>query len=115
MVPLKVEYVPRVAELPTCQKMLAGFALPMRTTLLPVPVVRELATWKIKTLFAFPWPSSVRTPAMPSEDVDLYRPGGRVCPLRSPATVTGATLRPAASIYAVLKSACAETAGPSAT
>jgi hypothetical protein len=51
--------------------MLAGFALPMRTTLLPVPVVSELAIWKIKTLFALPWPSSVRTPAMPSEDVDL--------------------------------------------
>jgi hypothetical protein len=32
MVPLKKEYVPRVAEPPTCQKMLAAFALPMSTT-----------------------------------------------------------------------------------
>jgi hypothetical protein len=32
MVPLKVEVVPRVAELPTCQKMLAAFAPLMRTT-----------------------------------------------------------------------------------
>jgi hypothetical protein len=113
MVPLKVEYVPRVAELPTCQKMLAAVTPPVRTTLLPVPVVSELATWKIKTLFAAPL--SVRVPVMPSEDVDLYKPGGRVCPLRSPATVTGATFRPAASLYAVVKSAWAETAGPSAT
>src|ERR1017187_4034058 len=38
MVPLKIEFVPRVAELPTCQKMLAAFAPPMRTTWLPLAV-----------------------------------------------------------------------------
>lgn len=32
MVPLKIEVVPRVAELPTCQRTLAGFAPLMRTT-----------------------------------------------------------------------------------
>jgi hypothetical protein len=32
MVPAKIEYVPRVAELPTCQKTLAAWAPPMRTT-----------------------------------------------------------------------------------
>jgi hypothetical protein len=32
MVPLNIEVVPRVAELPTCQKMLAAFAPLMRTT-----------------------------------------------------------------------------------
>jgi hypothetical protein len=113
MVPLKVEYVPRVAELPTCQKMLAAVTPPVRTTLLPVPVVSELATWKMKTLFAEPL--SVRVPVMPKEDVELYRPGVRVCPLRSPATPMGDTFRLAASIYAALKSAWAETAGPSST
>ena len=103
MVPLKMEYVPRVAELPTCQKMLAACALPMRTTRLPEAVVSALPIWKMKTEFALPPPSSVRTPVMPNEEVDLYRPAARVCPPRSPATIAG-TVRPAASLYAVVKS-----------
>ena len=116
MVPLKVEYVPRVAELPTCQKTLAAFAPLMRTTWLLVPVVSALAIWKIKTAFALPWPLSVRTPLVPkpSVDVDLYRPGARVRPSRLPDTIVG-TVRPAASLYAVVKSASAETAGPLST
>ena len=113
MVPLKVEYVPRVAELPTCQKMLAAVTPPVRTTLLPVPVVRELAIWKMKTLLDAPL--SMRVPVRPSGDVELYRPGVRVCPLRSPATAMGDTLRPAASLYAVVKSGWAAPAEPSAT
>src|ERR1051326_1967087 len=31
MFPLKIEFVPRVAELPTCQKILAALAPPART------------------------------------------------------------------------------------
>jgi len=30
MFPLKTEFVPRVAELPTCQKMLEAWAAPLR-------------------------------------------------------------------------------------
>lgn len=40
IVPLNAEPVPIVAELPICQKMLQDCAPPMRTTLLPVAVVR---------------------------------------------------------------------------
>ena len=50
----------------------------------------------------------VRSPDdIASEDWDLYRPGGRVCPPRFPATVIGAVDRPAASLYAMVKEACA--------
>src|ERR1017187_10325372 len=68
----------------------------------------------MNTLPELPWPSSVRTPVMPSEEVDLYRPGARVSPPRSPAVIAG-TVRPAASRYAAVRSLWAKAAGPSAT
>ena len=40
MVPLKTEVVPKVAELPTCQKMLDANAPPLRITFRPDVVVR---------------------------------------------------------------------------
>src|ERR1022692_3300379 len=94
-----------VAELPTCQKMFAEFAPPARITLRPDVVVRVEAIWKIQTAFALPPPSSVRSPDdIANDEVDLYRPGARVMPPIFPATVIGATVRPAASLYAVVKS-----------
>ena len=52
MVPLKIVLVPRVAELPTCQKTLEATAPPIRTTaLLPAAVVSVLPIWKMKTAF----------------------------------------------------------------
>ena len=71
MLPLKVELVPRVAELPTCQKMLCAWAPPARTTELLLKVVSDEAIWKIQTEFALPWPSRVRVPVIPNVDVDL--------------------------------------------
>jgi hypothetical protein len=47
MFPENEEVVPRVAELPICQKTLAGWALLTRTTLLLVAVVSALPIWKI--------------------------------------------------------------------
>jgi hypothetical protein len=47
MFPEKEDVVPRVAELPTCQKTLAGRAPLMRATLLPVAVVSALPIWKM--------------------------------------------------------------------
>src|ERR1041385_8859959 len=105
MVPLKTEVVPRVAELPTCQKIFEAFAPPLRITWRPDVVVSVEAIWKIQTAFAFPWASSVRSPEeISSVEVDLYRPGARVRPPRFPATVIAPTVRPAASLYAVVKS-----------
>jgi len=71
MLPLNVELVPSVAELPTCQKMLCDEALPASTIELLLMVVSEEATWKIQIAFAFPPPSSVSVPVIPSVDVDL--------------------------------------------
>src|SRR6185503_5170136 len=42
-----------------------------------------------------------------SVEVDLYRPGARVWPPRLPATVIAPTVRPAASLYAAVRSSCA--------
>ena len=47
MVPLKVEPVPRVAELPTCQKTLLAVAPPAKMTWLPDAVVSVDAIWKM--------------------------------------------------------------------
>ena len=49
MFPLNTEFVPKVAELPTCQKTLQASAPLTRTTWLPLPVVRVEAIWKMNT------------------------------------------------------------------
>jgi hypothetical protein len=54
MFPLKMEFVPRVAELPTCQKMFLAWAPPARTMLVPEPVVSVDPILKIQTAFASP-------------------------------------------------------------
>ena len=61
-VPLKTEVVPKVAELPTCQKMLEAEAPPLRLTLRPEVVVREEAICIMKTALEFPFASKVRSP-----------------------------------------------------
>jgi len=47
MVPLKSEFVPRAAEVPTAQKMLHASAPLRRITLLPDAVVSVLPIWKM--------------------------------------------------------------------
>src|ERR1043166_1624240 len=72
MFPFMTEVVPRVAELPTCQTMLAALAPPLRITWRPAVVVRVDAIWKMKTALASPWASSVRSPEeISKEEVDL--------------------------------------------
>src|ERR1041385_4728679 len=85
--------------------MLAALAPPLRITWRLEVVVSVDAIWKMKTALAAPWPSSVRSPEeISNDDVDLYRPGVRVSPPRFPATEIAPTVRPAASLYAVVKS-----------
>jgi hypothetical protein len=71
MFPENVEDVPRVAELPICQKTLAAWAPLMRTTLLLVAVVSALAIWKMNWAFGLPPASSVSVPVIPSVEVDI--------------------------------------------
>src|SRR5580765_3248255 len=72
MFPLKTEVVPRVAELPTCQKTLAALAPPLRITWRPKVVVSVDAIWKMKTALGSPCASSVRSPEeISSVEVDL--------------------------------------------
>ena len=61
-VPLKTEVVPKVAELPTCQKMLDASAPPLKITLRPDVVVSVVAIWMMKTAFTSPFASNVRSP-----------------------------------------------------
>jgi hypothetical protein len=69
MVPLKVVPIPRVAELPTCQKTLEACAPPMRFTLLLLAaVISVLPIWKMKTAFGLPLPLRVTVPVMKTED-----------------------------------------------
>ena len=66
MFPMKVEVVPSVAELPTCQKTLQACAPPRRLTLLLDAVMSVVAIWKMKTPLGSPWASSVRVPVIPN-------------------------------------------------
>jgi len=83
MVPTNEVLVPRVAELPTCQKTLQAWAPLIRTTEAAVAVVMVEPNWKTKRLLALFWPSSVSFPVRPPEEAKLYTPGPRVIPPRS--------------------------------
>jgi len=106
MVPFITDVVPKVAELPTCQKILDADALPFRNTLRPEVVVNEEAIWIIKTALLFPLASKVRSPEdIAREEVDLYNPGVSVRPPIFPESVTISVLvRRAASLNAAVKS-----------
>src|ERR1019366_9041354 len=54
MFPLNIEFVPRVAELPTCQKTLQADAPLAKTIWLPLPVVSVDAIWKMNTASGLP-------------------------------------------------------------
>jgi hypothetical protein len=72
IVPLKTEVVPRVAEVPTCQKMFEAFALPLKTIWRPDVVFNVDAICMMKTAFASPLASKVRSPDdISSEPLDL--------------------------------------------
>ncbi len=62
----------KVAEEPTCQKMLDTKTLPLRITLHPDVVMSEYAICIMKLASAFPFASNVRSPdEMASDEVDL--------------------------------------------
>src|SRR2546426_1184426 len=65
----------------------------------------------MKTAEGLPCPSEMTSPVRASDEVDLYTPGVRVCPVMSGGLVASGA-RPAASLQAVVRSdwACAATA-----
>jgi hypothetical protein len=96
MVPTKVELVPSVAELPTCQNTLQALAPLIKATTLDEAVINVLADWKMNTALGSPWASRVTVPVNPSVP-PVYTPDTRVCPARSALTVA-VEARPAASL-----------------
>src|SRR3569623_217221 len=85
--------------------MFPAFAPPARLTWRPDVGVSVEAIWKLNTASESPCASSVRSPEVtPSDDVDTYRPGVSVIPPRLPATGVAHRVRPAASLYAVVRS-----------
>lgn len=71
MLPVKAEFVPRVAELPTCQNTLQAWAPLVRMTLLAESVISVEGAWKMKTAFGSPPASRVSDPPTSSEDEAL--------------------------------------------
>ena len=69
--PMNVESVPKVAELPTCQKTLQDWAPLISSTELSTAVVKVEPAWKMKTAFGSPAASKVNVPVRPSEDAEL--------------------------------------------
>jgi hypothetical protein len=71
IVPLKTDVVPRVAELPTAQKIFFAWAPLASMIWLLDEVVSVEAIWKMKTALALPCASRVSVPVIASDDVDL--------------------------------------------
>ena len=98
MVPAKAEFVPRVAELPTCQNTLQAWAPLVRMTLLAESVMSVEEAWKMKTAFGSPPASRVSDPPTSSDEEALYTPGVSVWPAPMKAGSAAVGLRPAASL-----------------
>ncbi len=62
ILPTKSEFVPMVAELPTCQKTLQAAAPLITLTVLLEAVIRVDAIWNIHTALGSPSASSVSVP-----------------------------------------------------
>jgi len=73
MLPLKLVPVPKVAELPTCQKTLADVAPLISNTCELLAVIRVLPVWKMKA----PMPLRVSVPVKKAEESKQYTPGVR--------------------------------------
>ena len=71
IVPRKLEPVPSVAELPTCQKTLQAWAPLIRFTWLADAVVSVEPAWKTKTAFGSPPALSVSVPVSPIDEAEL--------------------------------------------
>ncbi len=69
MFPTKLEPLPNVAELPTCQKTLQAVTPPTRFTVLSDAVMSVESVWKMNT--ASEPPFSVSVPVRPSEPLEL--------------------------------------------
>ncbi len=104
IVPVKLEPVPSVAELPTCQNTLQAWAPPIRTTWLAEPVVSVEPIWKMKTAAGSPCASRYNVPLSSSADDSLYTPGFKVCPAPTEPLKLPVGLCPAAKLYAVVES-----------
>ena len=70
-VPTNVVSVPRVAELPTCQKTLQACVPLIRATVLLEAVISVDPTWKMNTALGSPSASSVTVPVRPSAESAL--------------------------------------------
>nr|WP_254550049.1 hypothetical protein [Catellatospora tritici] len=102
MVPTNVVLVSRVAELPICQNTLQACAPLISATVLFGAVISVASVWKMNTESGRPCPFRTRVPVRPNVGL-VYTPSGRICPPSStPVVVAG--VRPAASLYAVVKS-----------
>jgi hypothetical protein len=105
MVPWKMECVPSVAELPTCQKTWQASAPLVSRMWLAESVTSVEPIWKMKTAFGSPPASRVSAPPTSSEVEALYTPGDRVWPAPMKLPTVAVRARPAASLYAVVRSA----------
>ncbi len=106
MLPTKVVFVPRVAELPTSKKTLHGEAPLTSMTVLFDAVIRVDPAWKMNTESGLFFASRVTVPVRPSPLAVVYTPATKVFPPRSvPAEAVDG--RPAASLNAVVRSAWA--------
>ena len=78
----------------------------IRLTLLFVAVVSVEPIWKMKTDPGSSWPSRVSVPVSWAEEALVYTPATKVGPPRS-AAMAPSDARPAASLYAIVRSDCA--------
>lgn len=103
IVPWNAALVPRLAELPTCQNTLQALAPPVMMMFVAEPMVKLLEAWKTQTELA-EVPASVKVPLFEmSRAPPEYTPGVSDIPVSSVRPeVCG--VRPAASLYAVVRS-----------
>ncbi len=105
-VPAKSAFAPMAPAPLTCQNTRDAWAPPVSTTWLPAAMAMAPPTWKTKTAFGLPAPSRVTVPAFDTAPAMVCSPGAMVVPASAPSS-TPPPVRPATSLYAATRSACA--------
>ena len=110
MFPRNVEPVPKVAELPTCQKTLHSLPPLIKSTTEALPVARVDPIWKTQTALVLPPASRVRIPFSLAVLAKTYVPATRTKPPKFVPVKVGPGGRANAASYAPCAALCASTA-----
>ncbi|KAF4621643.1 hypothetical protein G7Y89_g14507 [Cudoniella acicularis] len=84
IVPANAMLIPKVADVPTCQKTLQGKPPPESITAEPTEVTKVEPIWKYQASVGDPVPASIKVPVSCADELNSYVPGAKDRPPKLP-------------------------------